>query len=277
MKNFDIFLRILFFMKKILLLFLFVVVLVLIVCGKFGEFLQKLVVVVMVVLYVEIFEVVKLIFKQEGVDLDVCVFNDYVQFNDQLVQKQVDVNYFQIELYLDVYNCDCKIDLVKVIGVYIELFGVYLCKVKLLVELCDGVDVVILNDLSNNSCVLILLYKVGVIELKDLVNVLLIQCDIIVNLKNLKFCELDLVMLLCVLDQVDLVLININYVLDVGFNLIKDVLVIESKDLLYVNFLVVCLDNKDDVCVQKLVKVLISLQVKVFIEIKYKGVVLLVF
>lgn len=231
----------------------------------------------MVVLYVEILVQVKLILVKEGLELDVCVFNDYVQFNDQFVQKQVDVNYFQIELYLDVYNCDCKIDLVKVIGVYIELFGVYLCCFKMFDEVFIGVDVVIFNDLSNNSCVLILLYKVGLIIFKDLINVLVIQCDIIVNFKQFKFCELDLVMLLCVFDQVDLVLININYVLDVGFNLIEDVLVIESWDLLYVNFLVVCLDNKDDVCVQQLVKVLISFDVKVFIVEKYKGVVLLVF
>jgi D-methionine transport system substrate-binding protein len=31
------------------------------------------------------------------VDLDVRVSNDYVQPNDQLVQKQVDANYFQTE------------------------------------------------------------------------------------------------------------------------------------------------------------------------------------
>ncbi len=51
--------------------------------------------------HAEILEVVKPILKQEGVDLDVRVFNDYVQPNDQLVQKQVDANYFQTEPYLD--------------------------------------------------------------------------------------------------------------------------------------------------------------------------------
>ncbi len=49
--------------------------------------------------HAEILEVVKPILKQEGVDLDVRVFNDYVQPNDQLVQKQVDANYFQTEPY----------------------------------------------------------------------------------------------------------------------------------------------------------------------------------
>ncbi len=36
------------------------------------------------------------------------VFNDYVQPNDQVVQKQIDVNYFQTEPYLDAYNRDRK-------------------------------------------------------------------------------------------------------------------------------------------------------------------------
>ncbi|KAG1320665.1 hypothetical protein G6F63_014149 [Rhizopus arrhizus] len=84
-------------MKKTLLLPLLAAALALTACGKSGEPSQKLVVAATAVPHAEILEVVKPILKQEGVDLDVRVFNDYVQPNDQLVQKQVDANYFQTE------------------------------------------------------------------------------------------------------------------------------------------------------------------------------------
>ena len=260
-------------MKKSLLLSLFAAV-ALAACGKSGEPSQTLIVAATAVPHAEILEVVKPMLKEQGVDLDVRVFNDYVQPNDQLVQKQVDVNYFQTEPYLDAYNRDRKSGLVTVAGVHIEPFGAYSRKVKSLDELREGADVVIPNDPSNNSRALILLHNAGVIQLQDPKNALATQRDIIANPKNLKFRELDSAMLPRVLDQVDLALINTNYALDAGLNPTQDALAIESKDSPYVNFLVARPDNKDDPRVQKLAKALTSPQVKEFIAQKYKGAVL---
>ncbi|GAB3064275.1 MetQ/NlpA family ABC transporter substrate-binding protein [Stenotrophomonas tumulicola] len=262
-------------MKKTLLLSLFAAVaLTLSACGKSGDTSQKLVVAATAVPHAEILDVVKPILKEQGVELDVRVFNDYVQPNDQLVQKQVDVNYFQTEPYLDAYNRDRKTALVTVAGVHIEPFGAYSRKVKSLDELREGADVVIPNDPSNNSRALILLHNAGVLQLKDATNALATQRDIIANPKNLKFRELDSAMLPRVLDQVDLALINTNYALDAGLNPTQDALAIESKDSPYVNFLVAREDNKDDPRVQKLAQALTSPQVKEFIAQKYKGAVL---
>jgi len=260
-------------MKKTLLLSLFAA-LALSACGTSGDASQKLVVAATAVPHAEILDVVKPMLKEQGVDLDVRVFNDYVQPNDQLVQKQVDVNYFQTEPYLDAYNRDRGTKLVTVTGVHIEPFGAYSRKVKSLDELRDGADVVIPNDPSNNSRALILLHHAGVIQLKDPANALSTQRDITANPKNLKFRELDSAMLPRVLDQVDLALINTNYALDAGLNPTEDALAIESKDSPYVNFLVARADNKDDARVQKLAQALTSPQVKEFIEQKYKGAVL---
>ncbi|MBV6857497.1 MetQ/NlpA family ABC transporter substrate-binding protein [Xanthomonas campestris pv. zingibericola] len=224
--------------------------------------------------HAEILEVVEPLLAKQGVKLDVRVFNDYVQPNDQVVQKQIDVNYFQTEPYLDAYNRDRKSQLVTVVGVHIEPFGAYSRRFKALAELPTGADVVIPNDPSNNSRALILLDKAGVIKLKDPSNALSSQRDIVENPKQLKFRELDSAMLPRVLDQVDLALINTNYALDAGLNPTRDALAIESKDSPYVNFLVARADNKDDARVQKLAKALTSPEVKAFIEQKYKGAVL---
>lgn len=224
--------------------------------------------------HAEILEVVEPLLAKDGVKLDVRVFNDYVQPNDQVVQKQIDVNYFQTEPYLDAYNRDRKSQLVTVVGVHIEPFGAYSRRFKSLADLPSGADVVIPNDPSNNSRALILLDKAGVIKLKDPSNALSSQRDIVDNPKQLKFRELDSAMLPRVLDQVDLALINTNYALDAGLNPTRDALAIESKDSPYVNFLVARADNKDDPRVQKLAKALTSPEVKAFIEQKYKGAVL---
>ena len=260
-------------MKKTLLLPLLAAALALTACGKSGEPSQKLVVAATAVPHAEILEVVKPLLKQEGVDLDVRVFNDYVQPNDQLVQKQVDANYFQTEPYLDAYNRDRKTDLVKVIGVHIEPFGAYSRKIKSLAELREGADVVIPNDPSNNSRALILLHKAGVIELKDPTNALSTQRDIAANPKKLKFRELDSAMLPRVLDQVDLALINTNYALEAKLDPAKDALVIEGSDSPYVNILVARPDDKDSDAMKKLVAALHSPEVKAFILEKYKGAV----
>lgn len=261
-------------MKKLLVLPLIAAALALAACGKPAADESKLVVAATAVPHAEILQVVKPMLAKEGVTLDVRVFNDYVQPNDQLVQKQVDVNYFQTEPYLDAYNRDRKTDMVTVTGVHIEPFGAYSRRFKSLAELPAGAEVVIPNDPSNNSRALILLDKAGVIRLKDASNALSTQRDIVANPKQLKFRELDSAMLPRVLDQVDLALINTNYALDAGLNPTKDALAIESSDSPYVNFLVARPDNKDDARVQKLARALNSPEVKAFIEQKYKGAVL---
>ena len=261
-------------MNKLLAFPVIAAVLALSGCGKPAADDSKLVVAATAVPHAEILDVVKPLMAKEGVTLDVRVFNDYVQPNDQLVQKQVDVNYFQTEPYLDAYNRDRQTQLVTVTGVHIEPFGAYSRRVTSLDALPDGADVVIPNDPSNNSRALILLDTAGVIKLKDPNNALSTQQDIIENPKQLKFRELDSAMLPRVLDQVDLALINTNYALDAGLNPTKDALAIESSDSPYVNFLVSRADNKDDARVQKLARALTSPEVKAFIEQKYNGAVL---
>lgn len=234
---------------------------------------EKLSVAATAIPHAEILEVVKPLLAEQGVDLQIRIFNDYVQPNDQVVQKQIDVNYFQTEPYLDAYNRDRGTDLVTLVGVHIEPFGAYSRRFKSLDTLPEGADVVIPNDPSNNSRALILLHKSGVITLKDPTNALSSLKDITDNPRKLKFRELDSAMLPRVLDQVDLALINTNYALDAGLDPTRDALAIEDKASPYVNFLVARPDNRDDPRVQNLAQALTGPEVKAFIEEKYRGAV----
>src|SRR5690606_13800876 len=224
--------------------------------------------------HAEILEVGRPILEKEGVRLQERVFNDYVQPNDQVAQKHIDVNYFQTEPYLDAYNRSRGTALVTVAGVHIEPFGAYSRRHASLQALPNGADVAIPNNPSNNSRALILLHTAGVITLVDPANALATQRDITANPNGLRFRELDSAMLPRILEQVDLALINTNYALDAGLDPTRDALAIEGSDSPYVNFLVARADNRDDPRVQALARALTSAEVKAFIEHKYRGAVL---
>ena len=224
--------------------------------------------------HAEILEVVEPSLAAQGVQLQVRIFNDYVQPNDQVAQKLIDVNYFQTEPYLDAYNRDRGASLVTLVGVHVEPFGAYSRRHASLADVPDGAQVAIPNDPSNNSRALILLHTAGVIELADPTNAMSGLGDIRANPRNWQFRELDSAMLPRVLDQVDLALINTNYALDAGLDPTRDALVIENADSPYVNFLVGLPEQRDDERVKKLIAALTGDEVRAFIESKYRGAVI---
>jgi D-methionine transport system substrate-binding protein len=223
--------------------------------------------------HAEILNFVKPKLKEQGINLEVKEFTDYVQPNVQVNEKQLDANFFQHTPYLDDFNKKNNMNLVKVTGVHIEPFGAYSKKIKSAGELKDGATVAIPNDATNGGRALALLEKNGLIKLKDGVGINGTVRDIVENKKNLKIKELEAAMLPRMLDEVDLALINTNYALQANLNPTKDALFIEGKDSPYVNILVARPDNKDSDAMQKLAKALNSPEVKQFINDKYKGAV----
>ncbi|MDQ0898110.1 MULTISPECIES: MetQ/NlpA family ABC transporter substrate-binding protein [unclassified Paenibacillus] len=211
--------------------------------------------------------------KTQGVKLEVIEFNDYVQPNVQVFEKQLDANFFQHQPYLDQYNLDKKQNLIKVVGVHIEPFGAYSQKVKAAAELKDGASVAIPNDPSNAGRALALMEKNGLIKLKDGVGIKGTVQDILENKKKLQIKELDPAMLPRTIGEFDLALINTNYALQANLNPTKDALFIEDKNSPYVNIVVSRPDNKDSEAMQKLAKELNSADTKKFIEDKYKGAI----
>jgi D-methionine transport system substrate-binding protein len=221
----------------------------------------------------EILKFVQPMLKEQGVNLEIKEFTDYVQPNVQVFEKQLDANFFQHSPYLDDFNKKNNMNLVKAAGVHIEPFGAYSKKIKKIDELKDGATVAIPNDATNGGRALALLEKNGLIKLKDGVGISGTVKDIVENKKNLKLKELEAAMLPRVLDEVDLALINTNYALQAKLNPTKDALFIEDKNSPYVNIVATRPDNKDSEAIQKLVKILNSEDVRKFINDKYQGAV----
>ena len=223
--------------------------------------------------HAEILEFVKPQLAEDGVDLQIKVFTDYVQPNIQVDQERMDANFFQHQPYLTEFNDGRGTSLVSVVGVHVEPFGAYSRKIDSLDALEDGATVAIPNDPTNGGRALLLLQKAGLITLEDSSKITATPRDIAENPKNLDFYELEAATLPRVLDQVDVAMINTNYALEAGLNPAEDALIIEGAESPYVNILVSREDNRDSAAMQKLAEALTSEAVKDFINQKYQGAV----
>ena len=223
--------------------------------------------------HAELLELVKPVLAKDGIELDIKVFTDYVQPNQQVAEGHIDVNFFQHKPYLDSFNKEHKTGLVSVGLVHVEPFGAYSQKIKDIKELEDGALIALPNDPSNGARALLLLQKHGLIKLKDPSNILATSRDIAENPKNLKFRELEAATLPRILPDVDLALINTNYALEAGLNPVKDALFIEGADSPYANLLATTEAKKDSPAIKKLVDALQSPATRQFIEEKYKGAI----
>ncbi len=234
---------------------------------------EKLSIAATAVPHAEILKFIKPTLAQQGVELDIKVFTDYVQPNVQVSQSRMDANFFQHQPYLNEFNDGRGTSLVSVVGVHVEPFGAYSSKINSLDDLKDGDTVAIPNDPTNGGRALLLLQKAGLITLKDSSKITATPRDIAENPKNLEFYELEAATLPRILDQVEVALINTNYALEAGLKPTEDALIIEGSDSPYVNILVAREDNKDSAAMQKLAEALTSDAVKGYIKETYKGAV----
>ena len=149
-------------MKKKIILVLLALVLVLAACGGTqGTETKKLKIGVSPVPHAELAEIAKEKLAKEGIELEIVVFDDYVQPNLALKDGDLDANFFQHVPYLEEFNKEQKTDLVSAGGVHVEPIAFYSTKVKSLDELTDGAEILIPNDASNGSRALKLLAQAG--------------------------------------------------------------------------------------------------------------------
>ena len=212
--------------------------------------------------------------KEKGITLEVIEFNDYVQPNIALNDKELDANFFQHEPYLNDFIKEHKdVKLKNAGGIHIEPMGIYSKKIKDLKELADGATVSIPNDPTNGGRALLLLQKAELLKLKDGVNEMATVQDIADNPKNLVIQEVEAAQLPRTLEDVDISIINTNFAMNADLNPMKDALFIEDKTSPYVNIIAVRDGDENREEIKTLLNTLKTDKVKKFIEDKYKGAI----
>ena len=211
---------------------------------------------------------------KQGITVKVVEFNDYVQPNTALAQKDLDMNSFQHQPYLDNVVKKQGLDLKSIGKTIILPMGVFSHKYKSLDQVADGSTVAIPNDPTNGARALLLLQQAKLITLKDGKTVDATVADIVSNPKNLKITELDAAQIARSLDDMDLACVNTNYAIPAGLNPQKDALVVEDKSSPYANVIAVRADDVNNETYKKLVEIYQSEPISKFIEEHFQGSIL---
>ena len=236
--------------------------------------------------HAEILEAAAPILAEQGIELDIVEFDDYVLPNTALADGSLDANYFQHQPYLTKFNAENGTDLVSAGSIHYEPLGLYAGKTASLDELADGAVIGIPADATNGGRALLLLQDLGVLTLKDGIDL-----DYFRNAEDITFSEYDGIAenphnvqiealeaanLPAALPDLDFAVINGNYAIPAG---IADKL-LATEDAagdaaqVFANIVAVRAGDETRPEIEALVEVLKSDEVKSFIEEKYEGSVL---
>ena len=227
----------------------------------------------------EILNQAKEILAKEGYDLEVTIFEDYVQPNNVVEQGEFDANYFQHINYLNSFNEENKTHLVVADNgkIHYEPFGIYAGTKSSLSDLADGDSIAVPNDTTNEARALLLLEQEGLIKLNEGAGVTATVNDIAENPKNLEIVEVEAAQVPKQLPSVAFGVINGNYALEAGLNVSKDALAVEAASgeaiQQYVNVIAVKDGTQSSEKIKALTDVLKSEDIVNYINKTYEGAV----
>ena len=229
--------------------------------------------------HAEILAQCKPILAEQGIDLVIKEYTDYVQPNTALEEGSLDANYFQHINYLNWFNGEYNTHLVSAASVHYEPFGIYAGKVSAIADLKDGDVIAIPNDGSNETRALLLLQQEGLITLKEGITAAsnATVLDIESYNVNVTIQEMEAAQLAQALPGIAMAVINGNYALQGGLNAGTDALAIEAADgdaaQEYGNILAVKEGHENDPAILALIDVLHSDTIRDYINNTYSGAV----
>jgi len=231
--------------------------------------------------HTEVLEFIQERMAEEGIELQIRTFTDFVQPNLATQAGELHANYFQHRPYMNNFNEANDTEMVALFAVHFEPLGLYKARARSLDELGDGSIIAIPNDPTNGARALNLLEATGLITLNEGAGVMATRLDIVENPLNLDIRELDAAQLPLILPDVDMAVINGNFALQAGLEMERDSVAAEDKDSIsaqtYANYIVVRAGNEDDERVATLINVINSDEVRDFINNTYEGRVVPVF
>ncbi len=212
--------------------------------------------------------------KKQGLNVEVVEFSDYITPDKALAEGDLDLNSYQHAPFLSNFNKQNGTKLVPIGNTILMRMGIYSNKIHDLKNIPDGAVVAIPNDPTNGGRGLVLLEKAGLLKLKEGVGFKATVNDVVENPHNLKFKELEAAQLPRSLDDVDLAVITMNYVMSSGMDVKKQGLFWEKDDEpLAVMVLAAREKDKDKAEYKKIAEIFHSEAVKKFIDEKFKGTI----
>lgn len=210
--------------------------------------------------------------KDQGIELTVKEYTDYIIPNQVTSSGEVDANYFQHINYLDNYNEKNGTDLVGVAAIHYEPFGIYAGTSSDLLSIADGAQIAVPNDPTNEGRALLLLQQEKIIRLSNPNDLEATATSVADNPHNVRLVEVEAAAVPRQLQDVNFAVINGNYAIEAGMHA-SDALAVESAQGVavqqYANYIVTTPDKKDDERIAALVKVLTSDDFKKYLSDSY--------
>lgn len=232
----------------------------------------------------EVLEFVKDKLAEQGYDLQITIYDDYVLPNKAVADGELDANYFQHTPYLNSYNESNGTNLVSAASIHYEPFGLYANGVASVAEVPEGATIIIPADDSNETRALLLLAQEGLITLPEGANALdgVKTLDIVDDHGyNITTVQADTVPAqFANAGDGSLAVINGNYALAAGLK-IADAIATEDASgdaaQTYANIIAVNSGDENSAKIQALVSILQTEDVKNFIAENYNGAVVTIF
>ncbi|MGN1120507.1 MAG: MetQ/NlpA family ABC transporter substrate-binding protein [Oscillospiraceae bacterium] len=232
----------------------------------------------------EVLEFVKDTLAEQGYDLQITIYDDYVLPNKALSDGELDANYFQHTPYLNSYNSANGTDLVSAALIHYEPFGLYGNGVDSVSDVAEGASIVIPADDSNETRALLLLAQEGLITLPEGANAVdgVTTLDIVDD-HGFKITTVQADTVAAQFNNSDagsLAVINGNYALAAGLD-INNALAVEdasgSAAQTYANIIAVRNGNENSEKTTALINALKTDAVKQYIADTYNGAVIAIF
>lgn len=174
--------------------------------------------------------------EEEGIELEVVVFNDYNQPNVALQNGSLDISAFQGHPFIRSWNADNDGSVYAIANTLLMPLGLYSDKYDSVEEIPENGVIALPNDPSTLGRALLALEIAGLIEVDDEVGI---------------FAALSL-------PNVDAALINTNFANDAGLS-INDAIFNDAEDIdkvnpLYINTITTLEENKDNPLFLKIVE-----------------------
>lgn len=194
--------------------------------------------------------------KKEGIDVEYVEFTEYPQPNPALSAGDLDLNQFQHIIYLANHNVEANDDLVAIGSTVIYPLNLFSDKFKDVKDIPQGGTIAIPNDESNRARALLVLQKLGLLELKDGGSATSTPDDIIADKSRVGVKELAADIIPTALPDVDGGIVNNDFVKKAGLDF-ADSLGADSADdanvAPYTNIFAARAEDKDNKTYLKLV------------------------
>ncbi len=219
-----------------------------------------------------IWELVEELAEEEGIEIELVKFDDYVQPNIALDNNEIDLNAFQTVVYFESFIEDRGLELSAVGTTSIWPMGIYSKEMNDLNELQEGDQVIVPKDPTNLGRALALMEKAELVTLKEGFDGTGGIENIVDNPQNLDIVAVDAGQAARGLDDAAISIINSDMALNAGLNPTDDPIFREdSSNKAYINIIASRTDRKDEEVFSKIVEIFHSDEVSSFIEEEFSG------